>query len=491
MNIMTFSTHIGWPSHYETELELIQGHLDIGDHILQAVCNEDLPICDCNPLHLSGECIECISMRVKGKSLLSGRVNTVPILNLTRENRREIDKLKIKFSDIEDLKSHILESFDIGYGVASSLISWFRDPYPDVVKYKDVIEAYLNSSLQVYRSTQNYLDSHDIDQVYVFNGRYAHVRAIFRACQSRGVECVIHERGHSINHYALYSNVLPHSIANTESLMLSAWASAPDQFKREIGTKFYLDRAAGIEQSWYSFVKDQGKDLLPDKWDENAENVVIYNSSEDEFASIGSEWKNPLYCNQLDAINRIVVSLEQEPDHRIHIYLRMHPNNKNLSKDELCKWYVLESSLLTIIPHDSPISTYALLRKADKVLTFGSTVGIESVFWGKPSILAGNSFYRNLGGTYNPATHEELIQLLKQNLAQKAKTPALMYGFYLSTFGIPFKYSMAQSFDTVEFMGVDLKQFNNSFIVAIKCRISRVVSRLVAKLFSIMRHQYI
>ena len=94
-----------------------------------------------------------------------------------------------------------------------------------------------------------------------------------------------------------------------------------------------------------------------------------------------------------------------------------------------------------MIPATSPVSTYALMRKATRVLSFGSTTGIEASFWGVPSILGLRGFYDRLGSTYNPNTHEEMVQLLvSPDIAANDRRGAIMYGYYQKTFGIRFKF---------------------------------------------------
>lgn len=456
-NILFFPTHILWTPHYETELELIQNHLNEGDNVIQAVCNGELQVCDSNLKHSMLKCVYCISKRYRGMELLVGESRTIPIFNLSEDNIKEIALLKVNFADLEELKGYRIDNFDVGYAVASSLISLLRDPCISMPAHKNLVASYIVSAMRVYRSVQNCLDKMKIDRLYVFNGRFAYTRAIFRACQSRHTECVIHERGHGIAHYELYANSLPHDLGNIERRVRETWAKAESMTDRgEIGAKFYLDRARGVDQSWYSFVKNQSKCLLPDTWSADINNIVIFNSSEDEFASLGDEWKNPLYPDQLTALKKIIESLEQEKDQQFHVYLRMHPNNKGMAIKELQKWYELGSNILSVIRHDSPIDTYALLKSANKVLTFGSTVGVEAVFWGKPSVLAGLSPYRNLGVTYNPSSHGELVRLLMTTLEPMDKLPAIMYGYYWNTYGIPFKYYKAEGFGCGKFKGIDL-----------------------------------
>jgi hypothetical protein len=68
-------------------------------------------------------------------------------------------------------------------------------------------------------------------------------------------------------------------------------------------------------------------------------------------------------------------------------------------------------------------------------------MGIEATYWRKPSVLAGMSLYRRLGGTYRPKTHEEVLALLEESsLSPKPIKPALKYGYYQATKGVPFKY---------------------------------------------------
>jgi hypothetical protein len=437
MKVAVFTTHIHWPSHYETELEIIQKHLNEGDEVVQLVCNADLPTCDINITHDLENCMYCIGKRKFGVSLLSKKIKERSFLKLTSKDKHELTTIKTNFSSIQELQTYKIDNFDIGYAVASSVISLLRNANPDLQANSILIYDYIVSALTVYRSIQNFLKQTAIHRLYVFNGRLAHVKAALRACQSLQVECFIHERGHNMYHYELFQNTLPHDIKYTQDKMLKAWHKQKDIEKRnKLAEDFYLNRVKGVDQGWFSFITTQKEGLMPQEWDVTKKNLVIFNSSEDEYLSIGEEWKYTIYQNQLEGIRQIVASMQLYAE-QYHIYVRVHPNLKNVNNTEL---YSIQASNLTIIPADSPVSTYSLLRYADKVISFGSTVGIEANYWDKPSILLGNSFYMNLGGTYNPDSHQEVIKLLLMNLAPKSKEASLIYGYYLNTYGIAFTY---------------------------------------------------
>jgi hypothetical protein len=224
------------------------------------------------------------------------------------------------------------------------------------------------------------------------------------------------------------------------------------------GEDFYKTKLAGIDTSWHSFTKDQ-VDELPENWDTSKKNVVIFNSSEDEFASLGIEWKNTIYTSQIEGITNIVKGLSDMPN--VHVYLRVHPNLRKVINDDKKRLYNLDFPNFTIITAESLISSYKLLLMSNVVLTFGSSMGIEATYWGKVSILAGTTLYKGLGATYEPQNHSEVIELLRSELEPKDRTGALMFGYYYKSHGIPYKYYQSEDIVNGKFNGIRLVQRKN------------------------------
>ncbi len=456
MNIFVFSTHALWQPHLETELEIIQNHLNNGDTVYRFVCNGDLPACDVNNNHTLNVCIQCRQMSICGSSLLEGEITDLPIIHKSAEIKEKTSHVNLSYDTIEDIKNIYTDNFDVGTAALSSIISWLREPELDINKNRKLIDYCLKSALWVYFSAVKYMEEYNPDIVYAFNGRLVHVKPILRAAARCRIDCYIHERGNDKDHYSLYKNTTPHDRTYVASKMYDLWNNADPEKRIVIGESFYTERVAGKDQGWYSFTKTQEKGLLPDDWNKNKRNIAIFNSSEDEFASIGPDWKNDLYTTQLEAIRRIIEDAQKFND--IHFYLRVHPNLSNLANSEINGISQLNSPNLTIINPDSPISSYDLLFNCEKVLAFGSSVGIEAVYWGKPSIQAGKSYYYDFDATYKPASHEELIEMINADLEPLLKTPALVYGHYFKTFGIPFKYYYAQNLATGKFKGVNINE---------------------------------
>ena len=116
-------------------------------------------------------------------------------------------------------------------------------------------------------------------------------------------------------------------------------------------------------ENWFSFLEKQTFEL-PENWDESKKNILICNSSEDEFASLNDEWKNHLYANQTDGIVQIINDTKDIEN--IHIYLRIHPHLAKVSNSDLTELLAIKSQHLTIIPANSLISTYHLVKHASQ-----------------------------------------------------------------------------------------------------------------------------
>ncbi|HLX60804.1 MAG TPA: hypothetical protein VKX17_05930 [Planctomycetota bacterium] len=436
---------------FEWALDIVQRHLDDGDEILLLICGGEAASCEINLHHRYSVCHKCTTKRRAGFKLLEGAYKTAPFLKLTPENRREISALPAAFESIDALKRFDSGGFDLGMAVASSMISCTRDPHFDLREHREAVSNLMQTAFAIYRSVQNYLSESHYDRVYVLNARIATFRAVFRAARGKNVDCHVYEAGATIHRTQQFINHMPMDIHYARKLIQDTWENNPNAAERErIGRLFYEKASQG--QSLINYVARHKEGLLPEGFDANAHNVVIYNSSEDELAAVGDDWKNPVYPSQLDGLQAIRRDIDALP-HNTRFYLRMHPHLRGVDNAFTRALMALQHPRFMIIPPDSPVSSYALLCAARTVLTFGSTMGMEAVYFGKPSVLAGQSFYYDMGATYNPATHTELLALLSKALPPKPVEPALVYGYFCETFGQPFKYFKAESYTTGKFKG--------------------------------------
>ena len=200
-----------------------------------------------------------------------------------------------------------------------------------------------------------------------------------------------------------------------------------EEEKIKIGSSFFLNRRNGKPTNDFIYIDKQVKDLLPEGYDEKQRNFVIFNSSEDEIVSLGGDWdEDNLFESQLEAVGFVLQHLPENS----HLFLRIHPNLKGLNAEYHTNLYKLHDKRLTIIPPESPVSSYALMDAAEKVLVMGSTMGVESCYWGKPVITLHKSEYYYLDVAYIPKSKDELVSMLEGYLEPKGKKGALLYGYF-------------------------------------------------------------
>ncbi|TWU43988.1 Capsule polysaccharide biosynthesis protein [Novipirellula aureliae] len=451
MNVV-FTFLVDWTHHLATELELLHKHIEQGDSVAILTCLNDVPSCITQPSASLAGCRRCIELRQKAIGLLpeSVRMNSLSEF-LTPEDYQEEGLIDPSFKDIEHAKHFRVDDWDCGYAAVSTTIHNFRDHNLSTPESQNAYRGLVISGFRAHRAMSHYLSSHkDVDRVYLFNGRFAMARGIMRACQRQGVDAYMHERGANNTKYQLFKNHLPHDRPPFLESLNDAWHSADPEVRETEGATFFTNRRMGIEDGWTSFTKKQRTGFLPESWDPAQRNLVIFNSSEDEFIGIGEEWKNPIYPSQGIAIQQIANDLQNTG---MKIYVRMHPNLSGVNNSDTDLIKLLDGKGVEIILPESRISTYDLIGHAEKVLSFGSTVGVEANYWGTPSVLAGMSFYRELGATYNAQSHQDVLELLQAKLSPKHRLGALQYGYYLRTFGIPFEYYKANSFHSGCYQG--------------------------------------
>jgi hypothetical protein len=457
MRIASFIPFPNWNIHFGTDLEIIQNHLDAGDEVEVIVCNSSLAICDTNPSHSLQGCLSCIGKRWTGFHLLSGRFRQRAISSLGTTEGSKLETLQYTFSSLDELKNYTFYGFDIGYAALASLVSILREPKPDLqaTQARNMLRTLLATSATIFLGFGDYLDANSPDRVYVFNARFANTRAVLRACQLRQIECFCHDRGSTIDKYEVYRNTLPHDRSQFARALAASWDCENPEARNDIGRRFFIERREAIAQNWIAFTKDQQAGLLPQAWNSSKRNIAIFVSSEDEYVAIGKEWEGGVYESQDEGILQIIKAFADFP--QFHFYVRVHPNLKHLDNSQTRTLRAINAKNLSVIPADSPVSSYALMDQCEKVIVFDSTMGIEATFSGKPSIACRPNLYSSLKGAYEPAAHEEVVALIKADLEPKSLNSALIYGYHMRTFGRRFKYFHPTNVFGGTFMKAELK----------------------------------
>lgn len=319
-----------------------------------------------------------------------------------------------------------------------------RDSKPCIEHTYELTRHYALIHKLVYQEAIKFLNLHRPDCIFIFNGRFYREKAIWRAASDLGIKVKFIERLSPAwtDRYLEFEKPV-HDIEYRCSIMRDFWAeycSNRSEFEaRRASENWFLERSQGISQA---FTKQQNVNFQ--RSDKKRTLVTFFHSSEDELFStnLGSN----AWIDQITFLKELQRELSALKD--IQLLIRVHPNLKNKSNREIIRWRELQSQSnrdnVIFVMHNSSINTYDILKESDFVITFGSTVGVEASFFGKPSLLVSKAFHESLNVVLKVNELSKLLLILRSGVTQKeiSKLSAntAMYGLFHAFGGIRFRH---------------------------------------------------
>lgn len=347
---------------------------------------------------------------------------------ITREMTENSYKMQFDYSNTQELKELTYKEVEIGYAAFSSFVSLTRNVMPSYnKKLKSYLDEVLRREVRFTDALDLYIEKLKPDLIIFHNGRMPNCKPPYNLAKIKGIDYIATERIPSIGESVMdnFVNDVPHSYSAIHEKTEKMWNEAREE-KIEIGKRFFENRYHSKPAGDKIYTKDQKLGLLPEGFDSRKRNIVIFNSSEDEYFSISKDFDNSvLFPNQYIALTTIFNHYKNHKD--IHFYLRIHPNLANVPFKSHTMLYDLKYDNVTIIPPTSPISSYSLMEKAEKILVFGSTMGLESSYWGKPVVVMCVSFYSGYDIAYEPQNTAELFSLIENKCLPPKNAPKENY----------------------------------------------------------------
>lgn len=403
-----------------------------GNDVIILTCSGNDEACIYNPLGLEGSCKLCKKRTQIAIDMLDGEFEHV-------ETQPHPIEKKFEYDSISSLKEVSSNGINIGYSALSTYATLTRSADIDVFhpKTRVILNKFLKTAHNLSETVKKLQLENHFERFVLFNARHNTYRSVFENGLASQIRTIVLENNFSRQTAMIYENAMPHNIAYNAKMAEELHACLGEEKAFQIADSFYQSRLNSRYSNEESYTAKQSNGLLPDDWKEEKRNFVLFNSSEDEFISIGGEWdENKLFDNQLDGMKYLS---EFSKKNNLRIYLRLHPNQTGTQKSFLDKIYALSHEEFIVIPPDSTVSTYSLMLRCEKTITFGSSAGAEATYWNKPSLLLGNSFYKHLNITYNPSSEKELEELLLADLNPKPKAGCIKIACHFLHPGFPIK----------------------------------------------------
>lgn len=436
MNILFYNTYTINDMYFGLLLDEAIRYLREGHRVTLLSCHGVVGSCLRNPLANEGICSVC---RYNFNFVCKKLPENLFIYRLTDLYSGEANFNEcFIYNNIFDIKKLSYKGINIGYGAFSTYVSLTRNANPLLDEnFRKYFDSILQATCLLLASMETAIERINPDVVCFFNGRFYETRVVYEVARAKGCMTWAYESvggfgGESV-FKVVFENSLPHGIHKNQELAQSTWdnSSLTLEERKQKGRSFFEKRRSGIPAGDVVFTTGQSRGKLPDNWNESLKNIVIFNSSEDEFVSIGDEFDRlNFFESQLVGIKTILKLFVS--DMSIHFYLRIHPNLSKIRYKYHTDLYKLEDEYpnVTVIAANDKVDTYNLMENAEKIIVFGSTMGLESVYWGKGVILLGPAVYYYSDLCYIPHDITELKDLISQKLIPKNQIEAIKWGFY-------------------------------------------------------------
>jgi len=433
-NVLVYSHVPLWTDHHAESLELAARHEVAGDRVYLLSCEGALASCPANPHHESQLCVRCRRQTAHSlNAILAPRVN-----RLTLSFDRRTFTIP-RFVDISDLVAFRMNGVPFGALVASQIVDDHRDCYVDLAPLAPRVERLLEDAINLYHAARRLFVEHAINKVYVWNGRRCSDGPVAYAALSLGISVETHVWGGDENSFQTIASPMIHDLAANHSAIIGLYQSYVSEHGEETArlqaSLFFEEQRRGTASypGFLSVVDRFAPGGLPPR--DMRRRIVIYTSSFWEYYALPG-YAGGCYASHYEGIRALLQDERITGEHELIV--RWHPNLRSCgpSERQVVERVIAGTSGCAVhLPPESSVDSYALLESADVVVTFGSTIGIEAAYYGKPSIMLGRSLYQGLGSCYEPTSHEQAVSLLQQPLPPLPRLGAIQYGLFLKRRG--------------------------------------------------------
>jgi hypothetical protein len=238
-------------------------------------------------------------------------------------------------------------------------------------------------------------------QIVIPNGRFPYQKALVLAARRFGIAVTYYERGFRpesgvyIGEHMTVDRVAWQRLAKQHN-------ESFDDMTRKASRQWLLSRQkqGSMENEFSTNWKSNSKESELFQSQSPKYSAAFFTSSQDEFLAL-EDWQGFGWSDQYEAFVEFAQKI-QGP-----FVLRIHPNfvNKTFGHafEEIRRvfWMIKNLPDLKVIWPTSPINSYEVIQKAERIFVHGSTIGLEASATGKPVWNSGSSMYDINGDVRN------------------------------------------------------------------------------------------
>jgi hypothetical protein len=317
---------------------------------------------------------------------------------------------------------------------------------------RDWVTACAESYAYVYDQAYALMSERRTTAVIVYNGRFLHDSAAAAAAEALDLPVLAYDTGGNDTDFDLTIDAT-HDWSALQRRMLNLYEEWDTDERDDLGSSWFLERTNHVDPRNLVFVESQelGTGIEHPETDCL---VVFFSSSGDEISELDLDWSE-YFNGQPEALLAVAEACRERPG--CTLVVRSHPHKRLKPAQDVADWLaaVAEAQPDIHVDHFSSVDSYALMRQADVVVTYGSTTGVEAAFAGKPVIVMGPSAYDELGCATRVRSQEDLGRAIDER--RPGWWPgAVSYGLMMRRRGFSYEYVDKDEQGHRSLAGVDL-----------------------------------
>ena len=194
------------------------------------------------------------------------------------------------------------------------------------------------------------------------------------------------------------------------------WESIPWNQELEDRTVSYIETRAKGVNDWHAFLKKPSSDLSRLALDPVKPAIgLLTNVCWDAQLHYPAN----IFKDMLEWIFLTISYFSTRPE--LQLIIRVHPAeitagvpSRHLVTSEIKKQFPSLPSNIFVVPPESRLNTYTLMKMCNSAIIYGTKTGVELTSLGIPVIVAGEAWIRNKGITIDPDTKEAYFRVLDQ-----------------------------------------------------------------------------
>jgi hypothetical protein len=344
------------------------------------------------------------------------------------------------FHSVKELRDFQIGEMRVGALIFSGIASAMRTTGFTLEEAKPYITHFFRYTSSVIERLKETISETSPDLILTINDRLIASSAALALAKELGIPSRVIYWGSSVDRLQDYSASLYDSDEWQDNVKSNWTKNAPlerDLERLQNGIQD-LRQGPSPDSMTYLSLQEPGKSLSM-----ISQTAVFYAQSEHEHSPNFIANDIGRFRTQYEAFSALQIVTKK---YGWDLVLKYHPlknnsdKNQKISKPGLDWTEILKLDHVTEIPFNSDIDTYSLIKDSALNVVWSSTVGLESISRGCPTLVLGNPHWLNKDWSIHAWTEDDLTNFFSRPIGLIPSESLYPWYWYLHEYGSPVEY---------------------------------------------------